>query len=291
MHCAAPQTVRQPRTTPPSARRFGGGRHALIAGAPRGRRTAPVRSVNAVLTGRALWSVAQGDALMLLGELPRGSIQAVITDPPYSSGGLFRSDRVRRTGTKYRTRGTSRELPDFDGDSRDQRSFFRWSSLWLGECLRASEAGASICVFTDWRQLATVTDAVQCGGWVLRGIVPWDKVNARPVRGGFRSQAEYIVWGTNGARTKREIYLPGVIRGSVDSRTRRHQTQKPLGVLRELLLICPTGGIVLDPFCGSGSTGVAALQGGYRFIGMEKSDEYAERAQSWLREQDGQLAA
>ena len=75
-------------------------------------------------------------------------------------------------------------------------AFLVWCSLWLAECLRVAKPGAPIAVFSDWRQLATMIDAIQCGGFVFRGVMPWDKTEAvRPRMGGFRSQCEYVVWG------------------------------------------------------------------------------------------------
>ena len=59
-----------------------------------------------------------------------------------------------------------------------------------------------------------------------------------------------------------------------------HPTVKPVALMRYLCrLITPPGGTVLDPFCGSGSTGVAAMQEGFRFIGIERDAEYIEIAQ------------
>ncbi|MDP2794373.1 MAG: hypothetical protein Q8O25_09895 [Sulfurisoma sp.] len=67
-------------------------------------------------------------------------------------------------------------------------------------------------VFSDWRQIPVTTDAMQAAGVTWRGIAVWDKTGgARPYKGGFRSQAEYIVWGSKGP-LKGERYSPGVFR-------------------------------------------------------------------------------
>ncbi len=130
-----------------------------------------------------------GDALILLRELTDESVDLVLTDPPYSSGGMFRGDRAgRTTNEKYVQTGTFAERVDFDGDSRDQRGFLAWASLWLAECWRATKVGGSCLVFTDWRQLPTLTDAVQAGGWIWRGIVVWDKTAATRPRSGFSAR-------------------------------------------------------------------------------------------------------
>jgi site-specific DNA-methyltransferase (adenine-specific) len=211
-------------------------------------------------------------------------VDAVVCDPPYSSGGAFRGDRMASTTTKYRSYGAAERLSDFTGDNRDQRSFGYWSALWLAECLRVTEPGGVACVFSDWRQPPTVTDALQAGGWVWQGIVVWDKANARPRRGGFRAQAEYVVWGSAGPlRSDHEIYLPGVIRHPpVPEAERVHLAEKPLAVLGTLVEVAPKGSVVLDPFCGSATTLLAATIHERRSVGIEVSETIARIASSRL---------
>lgn len=59
------------------------------------------------------------------------------------------------------------------GDNRDQRAFLIWAGLWLNAARVASKPGAVLCSFIDWRQLPTLTDAVQVGGWVWRNLATW----------------------------------------------------------------------------------------------------------------------
>jgi site-specific DNA-methyltransferase (adenine-specific) len=230
--------------------------------------------------GAALY---RGEALSFLQSLPSASVDAVITDPPYSSGGQFRGDRANDTGAKYVQTGTKVERPDFAGDNRDQRAYAYWCALWLAECLRIAKPGSPICVFTDWRQLPTTTDMIQAGGWVWRGVAVWDKTEAaRPMAGRFTSQAEYIVWGSAGAMPVdlTAPVLPGVYRVVVKQRDKFHQTGKPTELMRQIVKICPEGGTILDPFAGSGTTGVAALLERRRFIGCEKQEDIAAVAKS-----------
>lgn len=223
-----------------------------------------------------------GDALAVLAALPSGSVDAVITDPPYSSGGQYKGDRAAATGAKYSDANTP--LTDFSGDNRDQRSFLLWMNLWLNEALRVVAPGGKCALFTDWRQLPTTTDALQVGGWVWRGLVPWAKPQARPAhkQRAWLNQCEYVVWGTAGSSATTEdgatIVLPGFYTAP-SPRDRDHQTQKPLEVMRELVKIVPEGGTVLDPFMGSGTTGCAAVMEGRRFIGVEMVPHYQQVAQ------------
>jgi hypothetical protein len=94
------------------------------------------------------WVLHHGEALSVLRSMPDASVDAIVTDPPYSSGGFTRGDRTGSTGKKYTLTGTLVERPEFAGDNRDQRSFGYWCTLWLSECLRVAKPGAPICVFS-----------------------------------------------------------------------------------------------------------------------------------------------
>lgn len=208
-----------------------------------------------------------GDALRILSALEPG-FDAVVTDPPYSSGGMFRGDRMASTRTKYVETGAQHTLPDFSGDNKDQRSYLRWSTLWLQACRELVAPGGLCCVFTDWRQLPTTTDAIQCAGWIWRGIAVWMKTNSRPVLGRYNNQCEYVVWGTFGPRVcKGPTSAGGIVEAS--PRVRQHITQKPERVMHWLLEPLP-GGRVLDPFAGSGTTLVACMQRGQSAVGIEQ---------------------
>jgi site-specific DNA-methyltransferase (adenine-specific) len=217
-----------------------------------------------------------------LGELPSVSVDSVIADPPYSSGGITAAERMNRTARdKYVSTNATHTLADFDGDQRDQRSYAYWCTLWLAEALRLTRPRGVCLVFTDWRQLPTTTDALQAAGWVQRGLVVWHKPGARPHKGRFTNAAEYLVWGSNGhlGAQPDAPCLPGLY--SVTSPRgdeRVHITQKPLLLLRQLIGITSPEATVLDPFMGSGTTGVAALLEGRRFIGIEKSEAMAASA-------------
>lgn len=229
------------------------------------------------------WTLHLGPALPVLLDMPDASVDGLVTDPPYSSGGQFRGDRTGGVRQKYLNSDSKQAdyLPTFGGDNRDQRSFGLWCELWLGECLRIVRPGRAACLFTDWRQLAITTDALQLGGWVMRGIAPWIKPDARPQMGRISAAAEFVVWGTAGpSADDTEIgCIPGYFVGrSPRGDDRVHVTQKPDDVMAWLLGIVPAGGTVLDPFAGSGSTGAAALRTGRSFVGCELTEENAEVA-------------
>ena len=237
------------------------------------------------------WKVIQGDCLDVLRSMPDASVDAVVTDPPYSSGGMVRGDRMATTANKYRgwsqnedgsSKAPEAEYPDFTGDNRDQRGFMYWCALWWGECRRIMKPGAVFLVATDWRQLPVTTDSVQAGGLVWRGIVVWDKGVGRPMKGRFRNHVEYWCWGSNGAMPNPDgnpVYPSSVFRVTPPShRDREHLTEKPVELLTGIMEIVPPNSTVLDPFCGSGTTGVACVQTGRNFIGIELDPGYCDIA-------------
>ena len=256
----------------------------------------------------------QGDALEVLRRLPDASVDAVITDPPYSSGGMMRGDRMQDVHAKYVKTGTetgSRTIAPFTGDNRDQRSFLIWCNLWLHEALRVVRPGGACCVFADWRQAPLMTDALQVGGWVWRGIVPWYKSAGRRTQGRFGNVCEYVVWGSNGPRSLQylggralngffdvsgadedldlePVRLPGYLEGNAP-RDRVHITEKPLAIMRELVEIAPPGGVILDPFMGGGGCGVAAVQSGRSFVGVELTAHHFEDSRRRIAAAEGEV--
>lgn len=225
-----------------------------------------------------------GEAMELMRSLPTASVDAVVTDPPYSSGGMMRGDRVLRTSDKYVLAGTALQRPDFHGDNRDQRSWTHWCETWMTECLRIVRPGGYLMAFTDWRQLPSMSDAIQSAGWVWRGQVAWDKTEAaRPQKGWFRTgQLEYVMLASSGPMLPEQQRpgpcLGGVWREAVNARTKHHITGKPVGLMRWLLGVLPAGAVVLDPFAGSGSTLLAARELGMRAIGCELSPAICQTA-------------
>jgi site-specific DNA-methyltransferase (adenine-specific) len=231
--------------------------------------------------------IIQGDSLEILRQLPSDLVDAVITDPPYSSGGITLSQKTQDPVKKYEQTGNKIvHRATFFGDNKDSRSWLHWCILWISECHRILKPGGYFLMFSDWRQLPTATDALQMGELAWRGIVAWDKTEGAraPHKGYFRHQCEYIVWGTKGSCPK-AVHggpWPGCFRVSVKQSDKFHLTGKPTPLMEKLVSIVPEGSIILDPFAGSGTTLVAARNMNRQFIGIEKGKEYAAVAVSRL---------
>lgn len=125
-----------------------------------------------------------------------------------------------------------------------------------------------------------MTDALQAAGWTWRGIAVWDKGRGArsPHKGYIRHQCEYVVWATKGPvpRPTHGGPFDGCYHESVRKKDKHHMTGKPTPLLEQLVQITPPGGLVLDPFAGSATTGVACLRQGRRFIGFEESAAYCD---------------
>jgi site-specific DNA-methyltransferase (adenine-specific) len=145
------------------------------------------------------------------------------------------------------------------------------------------KTGGMVVCFIDWRQLPALTDVIQASGFTLRGIAVWDKTTgrARPRRNGFKQQAEFIVWASKGKMREREVYLPGVYQCKLEF-PKRHLTEKPVDLARDVVRLVPEGGTVLDLFAGSGTFLVAAKEAGLNWMGCELNPQYFGEASARL---------
>ena len=235
--------------------------------------------------------IINGSCLIELEKFEDNTFDALITDPPYSSGGSNLSARQRTTAQKYATeksKDIAVRYPNFSGDNKDQRSWTRWTAEWLELARTKCKIGAPIVMFIDWRQLPSLTDAMQWADWTWRGIAVWDKKHSHPQRGRFRQDGEFILWGSNGDMplTRQAPIIPGVLQyqNVAVGPKRFHQTQKPLELMKEIVKICEPGGHILDPFAGSGTTLIAADQQGYDATGIELSQAYYRIAKDRMTE-------
>lgn len=218
-----------------------------------------------------------GDAFDVLRELEAESFDAVITDPPYSSGGKA---MARKQGKVNAEKYFSAAATDFDDGTRDQLTHRLWTSDWLRMCYRLLKPGGWCMLFTDWRQLPLTCTTMQYAGYIWQGVNIWHKPNGLPQLGRFFRADEFIVVGTKGepfggaklggtgACTYAQMW-----EGMLSPKERYHATAKPVGLMRHLMQVVPSGGKVLDPFAGGGATLVAAHQLGLDAVGIEKTEE------------------
>jgi site-specific DNA-methyltransferase (adenine-specific) len=222
--------------------------------------------------------LVNGDALEVLPTLGEGTVEGVITDPPYSSGGQFRGDRAQKALSKYvcSESQAAGHYQDFTGDNRDQRSFLVWCSLWMSACFHATKPGGVLCCFSDWRQVPVITDAIQCGGWTWRNLCTWWKPGCRMQKGRFSSSAEFLVYGTAGPHASDGAASPQNVFSfpTMQTEDKDHLAEKPIDVVEWAVSVSREKATILDPFMGSGTTAEACIRSGRPFIGLEIDRNY-----------------
>ena len=199
--------------------------------------------------------VVCGDALDVLRSLPDGCVDAVVTDPPYGIS-YATNFAVGGVGATWRGRPIA---GDDDTALRDAAVGFARARRLPWAC------------FGSWKVPKPVG---------VRGVLIWDKGPAFgmgdlsfPWKGSWE---EIYVGGYGWAGHRDEGVLKGHLVHSHESRGRTHPTEKPVSLLRELIQKLPADCVILDPFAGSGTTGVAAVAEGRRAILVEKEPKYAD---------------
>jgi len=223
------------------------------------------------------FTLHHGDCLEVMAGMEAGSVDAVVTDPPYCSGGFSESQKSGSDGSGLRSE-TRRALGWFVADNMGTSGFCYLMRLVAYEAVRVlKDSGGHMLMFTDWRMVPMLVPAVESGGWRYKNVVVWDK--GSPALGwGFRTQHEFICHFTIGQPETHDRATGNVLSvGRQSSASREHQTQKPIALMKRLLaVVTKPGDTVLDPFTGSGTTGVACIEEGRDFIGIERESKYVE---------------
>lgn len=226
-----------------------------------------------------------GDCLDVLRTLESGSVDAVITDPPYCSGASLEAQKNQKAQGLRSATVQGDGFAWFAADNMGTAGL-----VWLLrevaiEARRILTQNRSMLVFCDWRMVPHLAPAIESSGLRWRNMVVWQKPNAA-LGNGFRSSHELVLEFTNGVTEyQRKDGTNCISAKRVPSSARNHMAQKPVELLSELLtMVAPPGGTVLDPFMGSGTTGVACVETGRDFIGIEISPEYHAIAEARIAE-------
>ena len=228
------------------------------------------------------FDVVEGEALATLRGLDDASVDAIITDPPFSSGGRRENARsVQRS----MTRGTGDDAW-FVGDAMSTNGFL-WTMRELGwQARRVLRPGGHLLSFIDWRMAPNLSAALESADLRQHPVLVWNKTYFG-MGSIFRNQHEFIIHMSAGSPTPPQRRDVGNVIDCKPVRGGVHPTEKPVDLLRKLVsVVCPPGGLVVDPFAGSGATGVAALREGRRFLGVELSPQYADVARRRLEEEE-----
>ena len=258
------------------------------------------------------WALVQADCLEALERLPPGSVDLVFADPPYhlSNGGT-----TCRSG---RRASVDKGAWDRSGGVAQDHAF---QSRWLAACRRVLKPSGTLWVSGTQHVIFSVGYAMQELGYHLLNTVTWYKPNAAPNLACrfFTHSTELLLWASplrarklahrfnyrdmkaaNGGKQMRDLWAiterpaPGGEQviwglptpGPSEKRHGRHPTQKPIALLERVVAASTAAGdLVLDPFCGSGTTGVAAVRAGCRFVGFELEPAYLDLASRRLQEE------
>lgn len=227
------------------------------------------------------WDVIEGDCLAAMQALPHESVEAVITDPPYSSG-------ARRDAHKGLRRSMNRGTEDAEWFATDDLTTngFTWLMRACAvERARVLVPGGHVLVFIDWRMAAALSGAIESADLRHLGLLVWNKTYFG-MGSCFRNQHELVLHFTKGQHAPPQRRDVGNVLSHKPIRRGTHPTEKPVALMEDLVsVVAPPGGLVLDPFTGSGATGVAALRLGRRFLGIERDARYAAAARARLADE------
>ncbi len=222
-------------------------------------------------------AIIHGDVLDVLADM-EATVDGVITDPPYASGSRLEAQKSS-SGAMLRA-GRFADRP-IELDQMTTTGF-----VWLMRAVAAGVRpllpdGGSLLSFIDWRQWPNLVGALETCNYRVQGMVVWDKGHFG-LGNGFRSQHELVCHASKGVPKIHNRGTGNVLRAARQDPV-DHPSPKPVGVMEHLLrVVIPPGGVVLDPFMGSGSTLRAAANLGMRAIGIEAEERYCEVAASRL---------
>lgn len=244
------------------------------AGAARPRRPGEHGGGRVEHIGRA--TLYLGDALEAMESL--GPVDAILTDPPYCSGSVSEASRTAAKGQGLRSENITK-MGWFVGDNMGTAGLISLLRSMAFRGLKILNPQGSMLVFCDWRMVPNLAPAIESAGVRYQNMIVWDKA-VMGLGMGFRAQHEIVLHFTAGAPKYHHLGTANVLRCSrVPAADREHQTQKPTDLLQCLIeVVSPPDGMVLDPFMGSGSSGVAAMQCGRSFIGIERDESHFEVA-------------
>ena len=198
----------------------------------------------------------QGDCLELMKDIPDGSIDMILCDPPY--GMNFQSHRRKDLYGKIKNDDSLGFIDDY-----------------FTECNRVMKENTAIYCFCSWHNIDIFKKAFE-KHFKLKNCLVWVKNNhgSGDLQASYAPKHEFILYGNKGRRKFTNGRKEDVLFFNKTNNT-LHPTQKPVDLLEFFILnSSDENEVVLDAFMGSGSTGVACVNTGRNFIGMELDENY-----------------
>ncbi len=236
--------------------------------------------------------IFNGDAAEVMASIPDESVDLIFADPPYnlSNGGF----------TCHAGRRVSVDKGKWD-ESRGIEKDYAFHYNWIETCRRILKENGSFWVSGTYHSIYACGFALQNQGWHLLNEICWYKPNAAPNLACrmFAASHETLIWARKTKKAKHKfnyelmkrtewagdlIKKPNRQMRSVwaintpksgEKKYGKHPTQKPESLLERIILACTNeNDVVLDPFCGSATTGVVAIRNDRNFIGIDSEKEY-----------------
>jgi modification methylase len=264
-------------------------------------RGAPRRAPRGVITSSDEARIVVGDCVAEMAKLPSASVDLVFADPPYN---------LQLIGDLKRPDDSHVDAVNDDWDKFASFSAYDdFTRAWLASCRRVMKPNATLWVIGSYHNIFRVGTILQdLGYWVLNDVI-WRKTNPMPNFRGrrFTNAHETLIWAAREAGAKGYTFNYEALKaGNEDVQVRSdwtlplctgeerlkgkdgkkvHPTQKPEALLaRAILAASRPGDLVLDPFCGTGTTGAVAKRLGRRFVGFERDSTYAKAAMARIAE-------
>lgn len=240
------------------------------------------------------------DCLKILEEIPENTFDMIFADPPYmlSNGGITCQNGQVVSVNK----GKWDKSQGFEQD-------FEFHKKWLFACKRVLKKNGTLWISGTYHSIYSCGFAMQLLGYHILNDISWFKPNASPNMccRYFTASHETLIWARKDKKTKhtfnyelmkngdfssdfikkpntqmRSVWAIGTPKKS-EKTFGKHPTQKPLDLLERIILASTNeGDLILDPFMGSATTGVAALKHNRKFVGIEKEKEFVELAEKRL---------
>lgn len=238
------------------------------------------------LTGDG-FTIYNADCISALRLIPDNSVDLILTDPPYNLG-IF----MHKRGTNL---GKMREN-HFAYSGWDDLEFEEWRAemdKFISECHRILKPKGALIIFMSIIKVETIINLAVSHKFYYKTVGTWHKKNPMPRNmnlhfiNSTESWLYFINDGTtgtfnNGGKPVHDFVETATI-SNAERKHGKHPTQKPIALMRHFInLLSNPGDVVLDPFMGSGTTGVAAVNENRRFIGIELNPDYFNLSNSRL---------
>lgn len=229
-------------------------------------------------------TLKQGNCFDYLNQIPSNSVDLVLTDPPYliSKKSNFDKGGAWNNATDARCRKTP---PKTEFGEWDKKEFDIDTAI--AECYRILKPSGSIIMFFDIWKMQELKEIMESHKFKQFRLCRWDKTNPVPVNSKLNylsNTTEYFITAVKGGKpTFNSEYDKGIYTYPICSGAERteHPTQKPLILIDELVKKHSNeGDLIIDPFMGSGTTGVSAKKFNRSFLGIELEENYFQIAKN-----------